>query len=570
MRKRIRFMLLLALSAVLLCVGAAAMELPEEARYGRVAIGSLENGESLVLAYDQLARSVEDWAAEAPIGSGEHPLTKEDAQLVMEVYRKDHPEIFWLSDAYSYYPPQDGVVRLLPEYTMPQAQAEAAAAELEAAAEELLAGIHEGMSEVERQMRIHDRLCDHITYALDAENQHDIYGALVRGRAVCDGYTEAYQYLLGKVGIQAYSVSGLGNGGNHAWNLLRLDGTYYYADVTWDDGDEETYHAWCNITTRMLEEDHEIVASRNRAPLPECNSLEANYFVLNGGWLEEVTVEGVAELLRLSGGEAVVYAAMEDYADVGDWYFAHAMEIAEELGIYGSISYGCSYSGREYHLSMSGLEKPEEPDIPDGPAHVHVWDGGAVTRRPTCTQPGEEAYTCECGETRLESIPALGHTYSDALDADCDRCGQVREVEGAEKPAVSGTVSGGAGATVEIGGQRVEVKADGTFVLPAEGTFDVVIRKAGCLTVTVRGVTMENGEVDLGEIVLVAGDVNGDNKINISDMGAFRQEFGKTGENITNALTDVNGDGKVNIADMGIFRQNFGKTAEKDCTIQYA
>ena len=53
-------------------------------------------------------------------------------------------------------------------------------------------------------------------------------------------------------------------------------------------------------------------------------------------------------------------------------------------------------------------------------------------------------------------------------------------------------------------------------------------------------------------------------------MGAFRQEFGKTGENISNVLTDVNNDGKVNIADMGIFRQNFGKTAEKDCTIQYA
>ena len=138
---------------------------------------------------------------------------------------------------------------------------------------------------------------------------------------------------------------------------------------------------------------------------------------------------------------------------------------------------------------------------------------------------------------------------------------------------VSGTVSGGEGATIEImvNGEsvQVEVQEDGSFALPAEGEFDVVIKKPGCLTVTVKNVSTENGDVALPEVVMVAGDVNGDDKINISDMGAFRQEFGKVGGNIANGLTDVNGDGKVNIADMGIFRQNFGKTAEKDCTIEF-
>ena len=143
---------------------------------------------------------------------------------------------------------------------------------------------------------------------------------------------------------------------------------------------------------------------------------------------------------------------------------------------------------------------------------------------------------------------------------------------GGEQPAVSGTVSGGAGASVAIKGEgvQVEVQEDGSFVINGSGTFDVVICKPGCLTVTVKGVTTENGDVVLPEVQMVAGDVNGDDKINISDMGAFRQEFGKVDSNIANTLTDVNGDGKVNIADMGIFRQNFGKTAEKDCTIQYA
>ena len=143
------------------------------------------------------------------------------------------------------------------------------------------------------------------------------------------------------------------------------------------------------------------------------------------------------------------------------------------------------------------------------------------------------------------------------------------ESEQQEKPTVSGTVSGIKGATVEIAGTKVEVQEDGSFVIEAEGTFDVVVRIPGALTHTVINVVAEEGGVILPEIVPVKGDVNGDDMINIMDMGAFRQNFGKVGANIANAFTDVNGDNMVNIMDMGTFRMNFGKTAAKDCTVQY-
>ena len=139
----------------------------------------------------------------------------------------------------------------------------------------------------------------------------------------------------------------------------------------------------------------------------------------------------------------------------------------------------------------------------------------------------------------------------------------------AETPTVSGTVTNGGGASIEINGQSVQVNEDGSFEIPAEGTFDVAIKKGGCLTYTIKGVSAENGNVELPEVVLVAGDVNEDGKINIQDMGTFRAEFGKTGDAIGNDYTDVNEDGKVNIQDMGTFRANFGKTAEKDCTVEY-
>jgi len=53
------------------------------------------------------------------------------------------------------------------------------------------------------------------------------------------------------------------------------------------------------------------------------------------------------------------------------------------------------------------------------------------------------------------------------------------------------------------------------------------------------------------------------------DIGDFRTDFGKAGDEMRNPLTDIHEDGMVNIIDLGIFRRNFGKTAEKDCTVMY-
>ena len=46
-------------------------------------------------------------------------------------------------------------------------------------------------------------------------------------------------------------------------------------------------------------------------------------------------------------------------------------------------------------------------------SHEHVWDGGVETKAPTCIEAGEMTYTCSaCGETRVETIPAKGHSYT--------------------------------------------------------------------------------------------------------------------------------------------------------------
>ena len=61
-------------------------------------------------------------------------------------------------------------------------------------------------------------------------------------------------------------------------------------------------------------------------------------------------------------------------------------------------------------------------DCPNG----HTWDGGTVTKQPTCTEAGERTYTCAvCGTTRTAAVEALGHSYNyvPEVPADCESAG---------------------------------------------------------------------------------------------------------------------------------------------------
>ena len=60
------------------------------------------------------------------------------------------------------------------------------------------------------------------------------YSVLVRGEAVCEGYTMGYIYLCELIAkVRCEEV--LGNaGGPHAWNYVQLEGKWYHVDTTWD------------------------------------------------------------------------------------------------------------------------------------------------------------------------------------------------------------------------------------------------------------------------------------------------------------------------------------------------
>lgn len=55
------------------------------------------------------------------------------------------------------------------------------------------------------------------------------------GVAVCQGYASTFKAFMDALGIECEYVKGLGNGGPHGWNRVKVNGEDYYIDVTWDD-----------------------------------------------------------------------------------------------------------------------------------------------------------------------------------------------------------------------------------------------------------------------------------------------------------------------------------------------
>lgn len=90
---------------------------------------------------------------------------------------------------------------------------------------------------------IHDYICDSTTYNYNAvrfpdsySSSFSAYGALVEGRCVCQGYALAFYRICKELGYDVRFVASDPEIGQHAWNLIGVDGKYYFVDLTWDDG----------------------------------------------------------------------------------------------------------------------------------------------------------------------------------------------------------------------------------------------------------------------------------------------------------------------------------------------
>ncbi|SEK46467.1 dockerin type I repeat-containing protein [Ruminococcus albus] len=98
-------------------------------------------------------------------------------------------------------------------------------------------------SDYEKAKIVHDAINEDLEFAYDDCGDpsleawaHNVLGACQNGKGVCECYSRVYQAVLNYLDVDNYIVSGMAEGGDHAWNAVRLDdGKCYYVDCTWND-----------------------------------------------------------------------------------------------------------------------------------------------------------------------------------------------------------------------------------------------------------------------------------------------------------------------------------------------
>lgn len=234
---------------------------------------------------------------------------------------------------------------------------------LEKASEVVSECVSDDMTPYEKELALHDRLIRSCTYdkgalrAIEAPGEHasDPYGALIDGQAICMGYTTTFKLLMDMVQIPCGIIHSTDNEGDeHAWNIVKLDGCWYYVDTTWDDpvpDREDGYvkHQYFNITKDEIAIEHMLTDDA-----PETESSEYLF-----AEQEMYTVTDVSQI-----SEGIKAAAERGHSDLAV-YFDSDVELKEssifssgddyytftDAGLLKSVTDACKDAGFRYLMS---------------------------------------------------------------------------------------------------------------------------------------------------------------------------------------------------------------------------
>jgi len=358
-------------------------------RYGRTVLASMDNSEVLLHAYDCFVAGVGSASSEFYVNSDNGALSPQELSVVTEVYVADYPETFWFNGSLSYSVSNGEVIRALPVYTLNGQTVDKTTIMTEKAKfdsavdsiiQEMYQSVPEGESDYETQygyaLWLHDKVADIVEYEF-GPNHQSAYGVLVDKKAVCAGYSKAYQCLLNKVGIKAWSVKGqsvnpvTGAAENHEWNLLWLDGNCVYVDITWDDQQQDIYHLYFARSLQEFSLDHVPFSGIYSNALPNGNDDKCQH----SGYFEhthsdniilgEVTGEKIKSLFTQLGTSGIWDAVVYDPTgvNVGNWLSDQnnrwGMVPDSFTGSYCGFIFnnmGNTVQGVEYHISVIDLD----------------------------------------------------------------------------------------------------------------------------------------------------------------------------------------------------------------------
>ena len=226
-----------------------------------------------------------------------------DLNAVANAIRCDYAELFWFDGGCpsNYYTYQGYVeMTVTPIYAYTREEIIQYQVFVESQTQALLSRLA-GKTEYEKVKGVYDYLVDYTAYDY-AYYGKTLYELFHDGRAVCEGYARAAQYLLTKLGVEVIFVEGdagvPGQMEAHAWNIVNVGGDYYHLDVTWgdpysEDGTQTKNYNYLCVTDEEIGRSHKF----QRGDYPPCVKNTYNYYIVEGNYLDYYDPEKLRQWL---------------------------------------------------------------------------------------------------------------------------------------------------------------------------------------------------------------------------------------------------------------------------------
>ena len=275
----------------------------------------------------------------------------------------------------------------------------------------------DGKSDYEKFKAVTNWIVSNVRYDDDNETkyQHDLTGAVLDGLAVCDGYAGTFYYMANAVGLNALFEDGIGNDNRirHAWNLVQIDGTYYYVDPTnayfKEDGEpgsevlygQKYFFSLYTPDSTTIEDTYKNISQDDY--LKEYSICKGNHDLWESGH-NGATCENPATTVYSCKNKGCLYKKYVETAPALGHEWGNAKITQEQSCENPEITtYTCTHSLCE-----------RKKQVETKPALGHTWDEGKITKEATCSETGVKTYTCSrCGGTKTEEIPKTKHDYEE-------------------------------------------------------------------------------------------------------------------------------------------------------------
>ena len=281
----------------------------------------------------------------------------------------------------------------------------------------------DGKSDYDKFKAVTNWIVSNVRYDDDNETkyQHDLTGAVLDGLAVCDGYAGTFYYMANAVGLNALFEDGIGNDNRirHAWNLVQIDGIYYYADPTnayfKEDGEpgsevlygQKYFFSLYTPDSTTIKDTYKI---SHDDYLKEHSVCKGNHKLYESGG-RDVTCETPAQTQYRCANKGCLYTEWVKTKDpLGHIWEEEGTVTQKQTCTEPEITtYKCIRTD-----AYDGYVCDKKKKVETKPALGHAWDVGKITKEATCSETGVKTYTCKtCGETKTEEIPKTKHDYEE-------------------------------------------------------------------------------------------------------------------------------------------------------------